>query len=144
MSYRKVMPCWQLVLRRGCRTYGTKTIISIFFLPIFNPYGIDLNHFFSPSLRQAGERVVERSEDRVSNYASGINVNAWRTVDSPRMRCAVRPSLRQAGKRVKIFPIFYQHLIPTGCVYTMLRRSIMSVTQNINPNSLPCRGNTMS
>jgi hypothetical protein len=32
---------------------------------------------------------------------SGINANEWRTVYSPRMRCAVRSSLPQAGKRVK-------------------------------------------
>jgi len=40
-------------------------------------------------------------------YASGISANAWRTVDSPRMRCAVRPSLRQAGKRVKILMLLH-------------------------------------
>ena len=56
---------------------------------------------FSPSFLLAKERVVERSKDRVSKYTSDININAWRTVYSPRMRYAVRPSLRQAGKRVK-------------------------------------------
>jgi hypothetical protein len=63
------------------------------------------NGIFSNPLFCLQKRVVERSNDRVSklcerHYRLCISVNAWR-VDSPRLRYAGRPSLRQAGKRVK-------------------------------------------
>ena len=63
------------------------------------------NHFL-PSFLLAKERVVERSDDRVSKYGSDINtmhgIEAWRIVDSPRLRFACHPSLRcREGKKKK-------------------------------------------
>jgi hypothetical protein len=57
-----------------------------------------LNYYMNkPSFRLAEERVVERSNDLVSKLYG----QHWRQctgVDSPRLRCAGRPSLRLRRK----------------------------------------------
>jgi hypothetical protein len=54
--------------------------------------------------------------------------NALRTVDSPRMRCAVRPSLRQAVKRVKI--IYFNLMALAGIHYNPKRRLVYNTINN--------------
>src|ERR1700712_3973642 len=57
-----------------------------------------LKHLFLPSFPLAEERVVKRSDDRVSKYTSGISANALACIYSPRLRYACRPSLRLRRK----------------------------------------------
>ena len=77
-------------------------------LALVGEEGLDLiNCVFYSSLQLAVESVVQQSEDRESKSASGIGadafcVNAWRRVNSPRMRCAIRPSLRLRRKEGRI------------------------------------------
>jgi len=60
-----------------------------------------LKHPFSPSFPLAEERVVERSNDRVSKYTRGIALLHRRTSTHPDYATLVDPLFACGGKRVK-------------------------------------------
>jgi hypothetical protein len=85
------------------------TLTTLFVYGIPNMQKVQL-----PSFPLAEERVVERSDDRVSqpggHYRQCISANI-RRVDSPRLRCAGRPSLRLRRKEGSCNYLFVENTL---------------------------------